>query len=58
MHGPNKYKGFDVEISSPNTPPRELCRIILSELNNNAEMVPKIPSSKLPLHASHVALPT
>jgi len=27
-------KGFDVEISSSNTPPRELYRIILSESND------------------------
>jgi len=27
-------KDFDVEISSSDTPPRELCRIILSESND------------------------
>ena len=38
-HTPNievlcSYKGFDVEISSSNTPPRELYRITLSESND------------------------
>ena len=28
------HKGFDVEISSSSTPPRELYRIILSESND------------------------
>ena len=32
--GTSSNKGFDVEISSSNTPPRELYRVILSESND------------------------
>ena len=34
--GTMRQQGFDVEISSSNTPPRELYRIILSESSDKA----------------------
>jgi len=54
-HTPNievlcSNKGFDVEISSSNTPPRELYRIILSESNDDGHYQPKHYNTELFLH--------